>query len=180
MINFFEMMEDKDFFKDVIRKAYTTAPTRISDIMWCNQEIDEARISFAYSEYTQEINRFKMYLHSANPDQHKRAGALLFSLYNAEIIKSLNLESTADDLESGFTRVTIGDADHNLQFVRFYEEYHNVLIAYSISLRACNLYETTPLMPTFDYIHNICRYLKSNDELSVDSLFVQFKAFFHR
>lgn len=42
--------------------------------------------------------------------------------------------------------------------------------------QCCAAYEPEPRPYDFDYLHNVCRYLKANNNLSVDSLFILFKS----
>lgn len=146
----------------------------------CKTSVDNERIEYAHGEYCQDVSKFSVLLHSKNPDHYKRAGALLHALYQADIITGVELGDgvygTADDLESGFTMVSYGDAKHILTFVEFFREYHNQILAFEISYRCCAKYEGIPVTYDFDYLHNVCRYLKANTNLNVDSCFMLFKS----
>ncbi len=176
MNGLFRALEDEAFFVDFVREQYVKGPNEISSVMWHKHVTDDDRIRYAFGEYTQNVSKFAVLLHSENPDHYKRAGALLHALYQSEIITALNLESNSDELEAGFTRVNVGDAEHVLPFVKFYEEFANQMAAFNLAYRCCAAYEENPRDYDFDYLHNVCRYLKANNNLSVDSLFILFKS----
>ena len=176
MNGLFKDLEDEDHFVAFVSEKFEEVPGQIRSVMWCQPVIDRARVEYAHSQYMQNLEGFKLYLHSKNPDHYKRAGALLHALYRADCVTELNLEASSDDLEAGFTRVTMGDAEHVLHFVRFYEEYFNQLLAFHVSYKCCAGYEADPVTFDFDYLQNICRYLGSNQNLSMDSLFMLFKS----
>lgn len=176
MNGLFKDLEDKDFFCQFIRGRYAEAPKEISAVMAANHVLDDSRVEYSHGEYIQNVSKFAVLLHSENPDNYKRAGALLHALYQSEIVSALHLESSADELEAGYTRVNVGDAEHMLSFVKFYEEYHNQMLAFNLAYKCCSSYEETPRPYDFDYLHNACRYLKANNNLSVDSLFMLFKS----
>lgn len=176
MNGLFADLEDRSKFIDFIGNSLTEAPAEIRAVMHCENVCDQARLEYAADEYQQNINKFAVLLHSNNPDQYKRAGSLLHALYQSKPIQNVDWESTPAELEAGFTRVTLGDAQHVLTFATFYNEYHNEMMAFDIAYRCCASYEASPPEYDFDYLHNVCHYLKSNDNLSVDSLFMLFKS----
>lgn len=172
----FDKLSDKDSFVRFVSEYFETAPAEIGAVMRCVPKLDRGRVELAFGEYHQNIERFAVLLHSSNPDHYKRAGALLHALYQAEPIVDIELESTTEELEAGYTRVTLGDAEHVLKFVEFYEQYHNHMLAFDLAYRCCAAYEAEPKVYDFDYLHNMCRYLASNKNLSVDSFFIIFKS----
>lgn len=176
MNGLFQKFEDKEFFCTFIRDRYLGGPAEIKSVMGHKHTLDESRLEYAYGEYVQNVAKFAVLLHSENPDHYKRAGALLHALYQSKIVTELGLESTSEELEAGFTRVHVGDAEHILPFVAFYEEFHNQMLAFDVAYRCCASYEDAPREYDFDYLHNVCRYLKANNNLSVDSLFMMFKS----
>lgn len=176
MNGLFRDLEDKQFFVDFVRARYLTGPSEINAVMNHKHVLDDGRLDYAYAEYMQNVSQFAVLLHSENPDHYKRAGALLHALYQSKIVTDLGLESSAEELEAGFTRVNVGDAQHVLKFVAFYEEFHNQMLAFNVAYQCCAAYEKEPRDYGFDYLHNVCRYLKANNNLSVDSLFLLFKS----
>lgn len=176
MNGLFKKLENEEDFKKIVSSHFTTAPEEISAVMRCVNHIADDRLEYAFGEYTQSVEKFAVLLQSKNPDHYKRSGALLHALYQSEIIIDVELESTSDDLESGFTRVNVGDAEHILPFVRFYEEYHNQMMSFDLAHQFCAAYEDEPRRIDIDYLHNMCRYLKANSNLQVDSLFMVLKS----
>ena len=170
-------LEDQETFKSRVKNHFVNSPSEISDVMRCSNIISDERLEYAFGEYSQSVEKFSVLLQSENPDHYKRSGALLHALYQSQIITDVQLESNSDDLESGFTRVNVGDAEHILPFVKFYETYHNEMLSFDFAMSYCAAYEDDPRSYDFDYLHNICRYLKVNSNLQVDSLFMIFKSF---
>lgn len=180
MNGLFVELDREDEFKAFVTKYYNTTPALISSWLGCVNTIDDARVTYAYKEYRQNVDKFAVLLHSNNPDHYKRSGALLHALYQSTIVTEVNLTpgpyGSVDDLESGFTRVSYGDAEHILSFVNFYKEFYNQILAFELAYRACAAYEKSPRVITFDYLRNVCRYLKANTNLNVDSCFMIFKS----
>jgi hypothetical protein len=172
----FEDLNDQSKFCDLVGSHFSQAPHEISAVMACAHTLSPERVEYAYGEYKQNINKFAVLLHSENPDHYKRAGALLHALNSSKIVVAVDLESSAEDLETGFTRVQMGDANHILHFVKFYNEYYNQALAFDFAYRCCAAYETNPRTYDFDYLHNVCRYLKAQPNVSVDSCFILFKS----
>lgn len=180
MDGLFAELDTEAGFSEFVRKYFKEAPTILNGLIGCENVLDEGRIGFAYGEYRQDIEKFTVLLHSRNPDHYKRAGALLHALYQSNIITDVKFTDgpagSLEDLESGFTRVSHGDAQHTLTFVDFYGEYYNQLLAFELAYRSCAAYEKQPRGYDFDYVRNVCHYLKTNDNLSVDSCFMLFKS----
>ncbi len=180
MNGLFVDLEREEFFIDFVSRYYNSNQPLMADWFECVNVIDKERISYAYREFRQNVGRFSVLLHSKNPDHYKRSGALLHALYQSEIITETNLEKgkfgTLEDLESGFTKVSYGDAQHVLTFANFYNEFHNELYAFEMAYRLCSSYELNPRQYNFDYLRNVCRYLKANKNLNVDSCFMLFKS----
>jgi hypothetical protein len=176
MNGIFDRLDDTEYFVDFITKRITDAPLELSSVMFVRNVYDIERLSYAADEYRQNINKFAVLLHSRNPDHYKRAGSLLHALYQSQPIVSVECESSVEELEAGYTRVNFGDAQHILPFAKFYNEYANEVMSFDIAYRCCASYESKPPSYDFDYLHNVCRYLNLNKNLSVDSLFLLFKS----
>lgn len=172
----FSTLDDREGFVQFISEKYQAAPREIAAIMRCEQVLDAERIAYAHREYAQSLDRFSLYLHSENPDHYKRAGALLYALNVSKIVTDVQLEFSADELESGFSRVNTNDAEHYSPFVRFYEEFHNEALAFQVAYRSCAAYEAEPRPFSQDYLLNVCRYLKCETGLTVDSCFMLLKS----
>ncbi len=176
MNGLFRDLENEAHFVEFVCAQYRAVPSEISSVMWCDPEVDEDRVRYAHGEYVQSLERFSLFLGSQNPDHFKRSGALLHALYAADCVTNLRLESSAEEVEAGFTRVTRADGEHVLEFLRFFEEYHNEVMAFNTAYKCCWAYQHDAVRPDFDYLHNVCRYLKANSDLTVDSLFMLFKS----
>lgn len=179
-MSLFVQLEEESFFVDFVSTHFCSTSEIISD--WFSPEhiLDIDRIKYAHREYIQNVSKFSVFLHSKNPDHYKRAGALLHALHQSKIIGSMELKDgkfgTEEDLISGFTMVSYGDAQHVLKFVEFYNEYYNQIHAFELAYRCCAAYQAEPRIYDFDYLRNICRYLKANTNLNVDSFFMIFKS----
>lgn len=176
MNGLFVDLEDQANFIAFMNEQLESAPNELKAVMHVSNVCDGPLIEYAANEYHQNIEKFSLLLHSKNPDQYKRAGALLHALYQAKPIVAVNWEATPEELAAGYTRVTQGDANYILPFAEFYDEFYNEMMAFDIAYRSCAAYVDAPVTYDFDYLRNVCRYLKSNDNLSVDSLFMLFKS----
>jgi hypothetical protein len=174
----FHQLDDPDFFFQFVKAQYEKAPVIIAGVMRCEQSLSDDLIRYAYGEYQQNLSKFKLLLHSANPDHHKRAGALLHSLAGSEIITEIRLESSSEELESGLTRVQNADARYILPYVQFYEVFYNQITAFDLAFRVCAIYEEGDRHYDLDYMRNVSRYLyyESKAGLSVDTCFMLFKS----
>ena len=181
MSGIFLDLEQHDKFCEFVCEQEAASKLIVTD--WfpqCWTEVDKKAISFAHHQYKESVDNFSRLLQSGNPDHYKRSGALLHALQKNKIITSLVLGNgpfgNRDDLESGFALVSYGDAQHVLKFADFYDEYHNQILAFESAFRCCCTYEEAPRRCDFDYLHNVCRYLKENRNLDVDSCFMIFKS----
>ena len=172
----FERLSDKAGFCEFVTQQLLEGPKQITAIMACAHVVAGDRVEFAFNAYSQAISKFSLYLHSKNPDHYKRAGALLYGLNSAAVITQVDMESTSEELEAGYTRVTLGDAEHKLPFVQFYETYFNQAASFEIAYRCCAAYEEHPTEYDFDYLHNVCRYMKNERGVSLDDCFILFKS----
>ena len=179
MKHLFGSLEDEGQFIDFVGVKYTHAPEEISHVMRCTITIEPERVKLAHGQYVQNLDKLKVLLKSSNPDHYKRAGSLLHCLYQTDVISRIDLESSADDLEAGFTRVPKFDADHIAAFVHFYESYHNQFHAFDLAFRCCAAYEQDNKRYDFDYLQNMCRYLNGQSNLSLETFFMLFKSLMH-
>ena len=179
MPELFDDLNDEAKFCAFVTKHFNEAPAEIAGLMGSKHNLDANRVAYAFREYQQSISEFAVYLDSKNPDHYKRAGALLHALATSKVVLSVELESSSEDLESGFTRVLKGDAEHALTFVKFYETYFNQALAFDLAYRCCAAYEDQPRPYDFDYLHNICRYMIGDTNLNVEACFIIFKSLMH-
>lgn len=179
MDDLFKTLEDEGQFVDFVSEKYTLAPGEISHVMHCTITIESARVKLAHGQYMQNLDKLKVLLKSSNPDHYKRSGSLLHCLYQTDIIVEIDPESSAEELEAGFTRVSKFDADNIAEFVRFYESYHNQFHAFDLAYRCCAAYEHDNKRYDFDYLQNMCRYLNGQSNLSLETFFMLFKSLMH-
>lgn len=176
MIDLFTDLANEDLFVEIVGAHFRAAPSTIASVMHCDNSCDDDRLRYAAKEYRQTVEGFSVLLKSTNPDHYKRSAALLHALHMSKPIVEIKLESTAEELEAGFTRVTLRDAEAVLPFVEFYETYHNEMMAFDMAYKCCAAYEDDPTVYDLDYLRNVCRYLHVGSNISVDSLFMMFKS----
>lgn len=184
MNGLFKKLEDETFFTEFVTERYTKVPAEITQIVWCKQTIDTARLKFACGEYKKSIEHFALYLESANPDHYKRAGALLHALYKAGV-SHLEIMRPAAEAECGFSQevldgpavmLNLGDNRYALSWLNFWKTYHNQALAFDVAYRCCCSYEKNPTKLTLEYSHNVCRYLKAYSDLTMDDCFMLFRS----
>jgi hypothetical protein len=72
--------------------------------------------------------------------------------------------------------VSYGDAEHWNNFVAYYNEYREPLLAFDLAFRCCDVYEESKIHYTKDYLDNVCYYMKENTAISVASFVMIFKS----
>lgn len=182
MDDFFRKLDEQEYFEKFVTDFFASVPDEMATILECCPDIDKERVAYAHGEYVQNVQKFSVILHSADPDHYKRAGSLLHALYQSKVIDSVGFVAPLDDIESGLGPVHIhnGDvADDELDFARFYQEYANEMLAFILAFRCCSAYETTRKEYDFDYLRTVCVYMKKNANLSVESFFMLFKSLFY-
>jgi len=176
--NIFRQLECERAFIETVGNYFRSTPSELGVILSCSIVIDEERLRYAFNEYEQDIKRFALFLQSGDPDHHKRAGSLLHALYVSKPIVSLDFKPKLDDVDTLFTPlgVTYGDAEGELSFGHFYQEYHNEFTAFSMAYDVWRQFVENPKEINFEYVHTVCVYLRNNGNLSVESLFILFKS----
>ena len=175
-LSIFLELDDKAFFIECVRGRFALAASKLLPLIEVEHEIDEARVEFAYGEYRQNLDQFAVLLQSEDPDHYKRAGALLHALYKSEIVVGLGFDPDREEIEGGMTRIHYHDGEHAISMIDFYREYHNEMVAFDLAYDCCASYEDAPVGYDFEFLHNVCRYLKSNTSLCLDTCFMFFKA----
>ncbi len=181
MEHVFELLDDEEAFKEYVGKFYRQSPAELGTLVNCTFEVDDARLSLAYNTYMVAIETFGVLLKSAHPDHYKRAGALLHALYKTKPIINLTFTPEIGDVDTMFTPLGVNhaEAEEEVTFAAFYEEYHNEMTAFFLSFGCCSMYEEHARGYSLSYLHDVCMYLKNNDKLSVESLFMLFKSLMH-
>lgn len=179
-LSVFLELNDKAFFTDTVTARFDLAATKLMPLIHCVHQLDNARVEFAYNEYRQHIDQFTVLLQSEDPDHYKRAGALLHALYKSESVTSVDFAPDKDEIDGGMTRLQYHDGLHTIDMIDFYREYHNELVAFDLAYDCCATYEEEPVLYDFEFLHNACRYLKSNSSLCLDTCFMFFRALMQR
>lgn len=179
MADLFVSLEGESFFKDFVRASFEAVPNEMAPIFECEVIVDEPRLDYAYKAYKQNIAQLVLQLYSEDPDHYKRSAALLQALHaSGGVIGELKFVADLDDIECGFAPIHMRHADtvREMPFARFYEQYANELNEFILSYRCCASYDDEPRRYDLDYLHNICVFLSSETNHTVESLFMIFKS----
>lgn len=180
MAGIFDLLESESSFIDYVTSAYNRAADGFIANVECGQTIDPGRAKLAFTGYQQNIAKFAVLLHSENPDQYKRAGALLHALITTRMASDLYFSPSKEEIDGGLTRLPYGDGKYAMSQIDFYEAYHNELLAFDTAYRCCAAYEGEPVIPSWDYVQNMCFYLSQNGARSLDTYFMLFKSLMFR
>lgn len=175
--NILRKLEEEDFFVQHVSKHYNSTED-YGDLLSCEVTVDEERLKWAHQDYLQGVREFSIRLDSGDPDHYKRCGALLRALYKIKPIVSVAFDPLIEDFDTLSTPVGVSysDAQYQISLGRFYDVYHNELTAFSFAYNVCCMYEHEPTTISDAYIHTMCAYLSSSDNLSADSLYMIFKS----
>lgn len=181
MSDLFTSLEDEAYFKDFVRASFSAIPDEMGSIFDCTVEIEEKRLDYAYRAYKQNIAQLALQLFSETPDHYKRAASLLQALHASGGVMEVSFACALDDIECGFSPIHMryGDTVKEMPFARFYEQYANEMNEFVLAYRCCAAYEPKPRRYDLDYLHNICVFLSSEANHSVESLFMIFKSLMH-
>ena len=177
-LNIFRELEDEGNFVARVGDYFRSAPSELGGIISCAIEVDDERLRYAFNEYEQDIKRFAIFLQSGDPDHHKRAGSLLHALYVSKPIVAVEFDPKLVDVDTLSTPlgITYGDAEGELSFGHFFDEYYNEFTAFSLAYAVWRQFVAEPTDIDFEYVHTVCVYLRNNGNLSVESLFILFKS----
>lgn len=180
----FEDLHDPAFFVQFVKERYEEGWSRIAQVSQSKVVTDPELIKLAYDQYVLNLKQYTVALRSKNPDQYKRAGALLHALYVTAAtspIASIEWGKEVNRLtDHEAVGVSHGDAEYWNDFVNYYEEYANLVLAFDLAFRCCDTYEAATLKYTKDYLDNIAYYMAENTEISVGSFVMIFKSFWFR
>ncbi len=169
-------LDDNEFFIKTVTDRFDKAAKNLIPLIQCDHQLDDGGLQFAHNQYVQNIGDFAQNLDSKNPDHYKRSGALLHSLYKSNIVHGVSFDPDQEQVESGFTRIHYADGVHTISMMDFYTEYHSEIVAFDLAYDACASYEQNPAPYDFDFLYNMCRYLKSNTALCLDTFFMIMKS----
>jgi hypothetical protein len=175
--NILRELEDEAFFVDRVGSHFISTED-YGDLLSCTVTVDEERLKWAHKDYQQGVQEFSIRLASGDPDHYKRTGALLRALYRIKPITAIEFDPPLEDFDTLFTPVgvTHADAEYALSLGRTFSLYHNELTAFAYAYNVCAMYEANPVQINDAYIHTVCAYLSSSDNLSADSLYMIFKS----
>lgn len=176
MSDLFTTLSEQHNFVQFVEDNYNAAVTPLHEFMECELEIDTERVVYAHREYTQNVERYSLLLHSSNPDHYKRSGALLHALYSSKVIVDVTPVYNEAEIENGVALIHPHDEAKAFEMLDFYHTYYNYIHAFDLAYRVCATYEDKPVGYDFDYLHNVCFYLHKNNSLSLDTFFMLFKS----
>jgi hypothetical protein len=183
MVNgLFAKLENQDFFVEYVTDHFKTAPQQAVADFPCTHVLDSNRIIFAFGEYTQNVKSFSVLLDSNNPDHYKRSGAMLHALYKSRIITEIEYSDgewgSIEQLKYEMAPLGLSHsfAEAMIKFPIFYSSFYNELMSFDLSYQLCAAYEAIPMDYDFNYLHNMCHYLRKNTDLTVDSLSMIFRS----
>lgn len=175
--NILRELEDEKFFITSVGAHFRNTED-YGNLLSCAVDVDEARLSWAHTEYVQGVNEFSIKLTSGDPDHYKRCGALLRALYKIRPIVGVQFDPEIDDLDHLFAPVgnSRADVEHVRSLGAFFHLFANEMQAFSYTYNVCATFEREPTQISDEYIHTVCAYLKGNDNLSADSFYMMFKS----
>lgn len=175
--NILRALDDEAYFVDRVGTHFRCVDD-YGGLLTCKVNVEDERLRWAHTEYQQGVSEFSIRLGSGDPDHYKRTGALLRALYRIKPIVHVDFEPDLEEFDSLFAPLGVNHADveYALSLGRFFKLYHNELTAFSYAYNVCAMYEEAPVAIDSAYIHTMCAYLASNDNLSADSLYMIFKS----
>lgn len=177
----FSQLSDPDFFVQFVKEQYEEGWVRLAKVSKSKVVTNPDLIRLAYDGYMLNLKQYTVALRSKNPNHYKRAGALLHCLYvNAAASPIAHIEWGSDvsrltDYDA--VGVSYGDAEYWNNFVNYYDEYANLILAFDLAFRCCDTYEGAILRYDKDYLDNMAYYMAENTEISVASFVMIFKSF---
>jgi hypothetical protein len=176
----FAQLDDEAFFVQFVTEQYEGGWPRICERAGATITTNTELIKLAHQRYMVNVRQYIVALQSKNPDQYKRAGALLHALYETATtspIVTIKWDPYVNHMVDGDNvGVSYGDAEHWNNFVAYYNEYREPLLAFDLAFRCCDVYEESKIHYTKDYLDNVCYYMKENTAISVASFVMIFKS----
>ena len=175
--NILRELDDEAFFVDRVGNHFRNTED-YGDLLSCTVVVSDERLKWAHKDYQQGVSEFSIRLGSGDPDHYKRCGALLRSLYRIKPIISVDFIPPLEDFDSLITPIGVShsDVEYALSLGRTFSLYHNELTAFAYAYNVCAMYEKNRVQISPQYIHTMCAYLSSSDNLSADSLYMIFKS----
>jgi hypothetical protein len=175
--NVLRELDDEAYFVERVGAHFRNTDD-YGGLLSCTVTVDDERLRWAHKEYQQGVQEFSIRLASGDPDHYKRSGVLLRALYRIRPITNVEFDPELDEFDSLFTPIGVSnaDAEYALSLGRTFKLYHNELTAFSYAYNVCAMYEDAPVEVSAAYLHTMCVYLASSDNLSAESLYMIFKS----
>lgn len=179
--NVLRLLEDEGYFVEQVGNHFRNTKD-YGNLLSCEVKVDDDRLRWAHGAYLQGVSEFSIRLASGDPDHYKRCGVLLQALYRIKPIVAIEFNPELDEVDTLSTPLGVNhsDAEETLSMGRTFQIYHNELTSFSYAYNVCAMYETDPVKIDSKYIHNMCVYLESNDNLSAESLYMVFMSLMAR
>ncbi|MGX8010971.1 hypothetical protein ACVDG8_019430 [Mesorhizobium sp. ORM8.1] len=174
----FEELDDRDFFVEFVEGYYATGWPAAYKASGSSVAVSRDLINLAFDTYQLSLQSYRVALHSKNPDHYKRAGALLHALYKASPIVSVEWGDEAERLRN-FDNVGVSydDAQHWDNFVVWWDNYSNYVMAFDLAFRCCQVYEQAARPYDKDVLDNMAYYMAENNNINPGSFVAILKAF---
>jgi len=174
----FKQLEDPAFFHAFVTETYQASWEPLTKAADCELVIDQSLVRLAHTTYMANLGQYTERLHSANPDHFKRAGSLLHALYKTGPVTDVKWSRQVDDLRTNLTLgTTHAEAEEWDKFYKFFDDYWNEAMAFDLAYRCCQVFVRTKKEYDYDFLHNVCYYMKENTDISVGSFIMMLKAF---
>lgn len=174
----FEDLNDRARFVEIVKNHLLNGWPESYDASKCKVTVDDKRIDLAYSTYALSLETYTVALQSQNPDQYKRAAALLHAIYETKPIVKIEWDHDKEYYRD-FSNVGVsyGDSQHWENYFTWFEEYSNYAVGFDLAFRCCSVYEDEQKVYSTDYLDNMCYYMATNSSISVASFVMIFKSF---
>ncbi|MDX8521818.1 hypothetical protein [Mesorhizobium dulcispinae] len=174
----FEELDERGFFVAFVKEYYESGWPAANKASGASVTLDAALIDLAFDTYQVSLQQYRVALNSKNPDHYKRAGALLHALYKAAPIVSIEWGEVAERLRN-FDNVGVSydDAQHWDNYVVWWDNYSNYVMAFDLAFRCCQVYEEAPRPYDKDMLDNMAYYMAENTNINVGSFVTILKAF---
>lgn len=182
MQQFFEQLENSDFFCELVRSHFEAVPSEMHEIFECRIKVDDEKLRQAHRKYVAAVQDLVLYVDSKMPDHFKRAGALLIALHKG-ILAEVSFGDTWEEVEAGGGPLDLhyNDIESGLEFRSFFAQFNDQMLAFMFAFQCCDAYEVAAHSYSFDYLQHICAYLQRNaNDVDLETCFMLFKSLMDR
>jgi hypothetical protein len=171
MADLFTKLDTLEGFRAFVVPVLEESPPDLVGIVRSTKSLNLTRVDYAFGEYQQSIQKFAVLLRSKIPDHRKRAGSLLHAVYTSNIISGFEM----DKVDLQFIAAGLAPDNPNIiRIISYYSTFHNQLMALEPAFRCCAAYETKPIAPAFDDLHDVCLYLRGHPNVNVETCYMLF------